>query len=109
MGLLFFRQALVSRGFNHPGAFALRWSLPTGLSRFRGEIPRFTAFYNGLSTVKKGPFSILNSPFEQINYGLFSRILDFLQTRNGDRKSGLPDREFRRSKGLRRADIKRLI
>jgi hypothetical protein len=109
VGLLFFRQALVSRG-----STALRFSPYIGSFLrdclvLKREIPRFTAFYNGLSTVKKGSFAILNSPFEQINYGLFARILDFFQARDRNRERGLPYWKFRCRERLAWRNIKRLI
>ena len=71
MGLLFFRQALVSRGSTTLGLSPYIGRFLRDCLVLRREIPRFTAFYNGLSTVKEGPFPVLYPPFEQVNYGFF--------------------------------------
>jgi hypothetical protein len=69
---LFFRHHVVSRGSTALRLAPYIGSFLRDCLVLKREIPRFTAFYNGLSTVKKGSFAILNSPFEQINYGLFA-------------------------------------
>jgi hypothetical protein len=86
VGLLFFRQALV-----------VTPSAPLGLSAYMCGLARYCLIAE------------MSTELARLSGQVLTTVLDFLQTRNGDRKGGLPDREFRRSKGLRRADIETLI
>lgn len=70
---------------------------------------RRIAVHGERQAVEEGILGVLDAAFKQVDNGLWTTILQFLQTGNGDRDGRLPDRIFRRREGLRRGDIQSLI
>lgn len=71
----------------------------------RGRI----AVHGERQAVEEGILGVLDAAFKQVDNGLGTAVLEFLQTGNGDRDGRLPDRIFRRRKRLARGDIQGLV